>query len=91
MKNLFAPDLTLNEWLAISFWQSLIGGTVFSISRGIWYGIFENEWLVIAASPITVLSVTLTAIFMALVSYHIFQKIRRHILKQDGSYGPNPP
>ena len=88
---LFDKEYLFHEWLQIALLQSLIGGTVLAVSRGVWYGLSEGSWLVLAAFPVTVLVTMVGALLAAALSFHIYQKLQSHIKASEPKNEHLPP
>ena len=88
---LFDKDYSLNEWLVVALLQSLIGGTILAIGKGIWFGLSNGSWLVLAAFPVAVLVTMAGALLTAALSHTIYQKLRSHMKSRDSKNEHLPP
>ena len=88
---LFDKDYPLQEWIKIAVLQSLIGGTILAIVKGIWFGLSEGSWLVLAAFPVTVLVTMVGAVLTAALSHGIYQKLRSNIKSRETKNEHVPP
>ena len=79
MLKLFEKNYSLNEWLNVALLQSLIGGTILAVAKGIWFGLANGNWMVLALFPVTVLVTSIGALLAAALSHTAYRKMGAYI------------
>jgi len=90
MMKVFARYYSLQEWLLIAFLQSVIGGTALALVHGLWVGVSERTWSVLAAFAVTVVVAVVTALLWASLSYGIYRALHTKLKGRSDADLPQP-